>query len=645
MVEALSFLEVQDKELLEYMGMTQNIWDCWINHYVAYSWEELECYGLADAHRTLGWTETTWDSSDWTKWPASESIKWDFLSEKEQAAARQLCYFSELWDGRFLPDWSSDWQSSLSEPTVAMGRSSRESGITYSSTNEPTSEPTFLPSSSPSRDAASTTPTSLPTVSPTVDPTAKPTTSQPTTSPSPPPSKDLQSATPTLEPNIFTANESTPFPAMVSEPTEKAATVDPTTNPSDFPSSSSSIVDSGETCRSSICSFRSAENDGDLCCGLLECNSTELIYPIPYFRFAPWETSSFRPLAEQLGYTSETWSHPGENAIESKSYASIIERSDLLDRMGFTQFTWDCWMNHYTDYSWDELECYGLSSVYKELGWNESSWDSDSEDDWPIQEFTEWALLYSSEKEAAKKVCFSPEIWDSKSVSHWESTWDTYFSDSLCRSSICSTRTPENEENFCCQPSACDKMSITSPLPYFRFQTWEEVDDDIRFHAGLLGYTKSSWNIPGTDEIESLSYAYILENKGSIDAMGFTQHTWDCWMNHYSNYTWEELECYGLSDSFATLGWTSSSWQSENQDEWPIQEFTNWELLYEEEKSAAGDLCYFSELWDQEILSDWGVGWNSSFRSQVPSNMMLSTSRVEESGTNIFSRQEGEEAV
>jgi hypothetical protein len=352
---------------------------------------------------------------------------------------------------------------------------------------------------------------------------------------------------------------------------------------------------------------------------------------MPYFRFEPWGSLSSTYLAEQVGYTADTWSHPGENEIEGKSYASI-ENVYVLDQMGFTQYTWDCWVNHYTDYTWEELQCYGLSSAFKSLGWDETSWESENEDDWPEQEFTDWELLYDSEKKAAKRLCYFPEMWNSENISGWESDWDSEISPASCRSSICSIRTFENEGNFCCEASACDKDTITSPVPYFKFEAWEELDSAMKVHAEVLGYTDETWNSPGKNKIESISYAYI-EDKESIDKMGFTQHTWDCWVNHYSNYTWEELECFGLSYASEALGWDESSWKSKNEDDWPEQEFTNWTLLHEDEQLAAEEMCFFPELWDQIRLSKWGSKWDSSLLSKHSSVSQSSSSAVGELAT------------
>lgn len=669
-IEAFSFLEVRDKELLEYMGMTQYTWDCWINHYVAYSWAELECYDLAGAYTILGWSESTWGSSDPTMWPVTESKEWNLLSSEEQDAARQVCFFPELWDGYFLRNWPADWDSFATHtpppppPPPTISPSNRPTlKTTHPPSQKPTTDqPTSPPSPSPSRDAASDTPTPLPTVSPTHRPSLNPTTSPPTPQPSteqlthapthqptlPPttlsptpsptrrPTRNPTTSPPTLQPvtSLPTTQPTTdkPTPYHSSSPSKEKesdtptieSSLTPTMEPTDFPSSFPTSAED-RTCRSSLCSARTAENEGNFCCGLFACDPTKLTFPIPYFRFEPWETSSFASLADQVGYAEETWDRPGENEIEGDSYANI-ENSAVLDQMGFTQYTWDCWVNHYTDYSWAELECYGLSPVYETLGWNGSSWQSENENDWPIQEFTKWELLYDSEKEAAEKLCYSPDIWDTRRVSQWESDWDLHFSDSLsCRSSICSTRTAANEDKFCCDASTCDKDSITSPLPYFKFETWEEMDSHTKEYAEELGYTNNTWNFPGTHEIESLSFAYIT-NTENIKEMGFTQHTWDCWVNHYVNYTWEELECYGLSGAVKSLGWEESTWQSENEDDWPVQEFTNWELLYENEQSAAKELCYFPELWDQERISKWGFEWDSYVRSSGPLEQQSSTS-------------------
>lgn len=87
-------------------------WDCWINHYSAFWWQDLEDLGVSQYYTILGWDSNSWDNEVST--PNSDNKYFDDLSSVEQAAAEQICYNRELWDGIPLPDWESSLAPSSS---------------------------------------------------------------------------------------------------------------------------------------------------------------------------------------------------------------------------------------------------------------------------------------------------------------------------------------------------------------------------------------------------------------------------------------------------------------------------------------------------------------------------------------------------
>ncbi|KAL7553210.1 hypothetical protein ACHAWF_016467 [Thalassiosira exigua] len=97
-------LNTDEKSGATSLGISDHTWDCHINHYHAYWWADLEIRGSDQYFKALGWDEDSWDGDGQT--PRSEDLNWDDLTEKEQLAASQLCYFRELWDGDGgLGDW------------------------------------------------------------------------------------------------------------------------------------------------------------------------------------------------------------------------------------------------------------------------------------------------------------------------------------------------------------------------------------------------------------------------------------------------------------------------------------------------------------------------------------------------------------
>ena len=82
-------------------GYDENVWDCWINHYSYYDWDEFIQYEFAEPLIVLGWNQSNWDGD--APEPESDSKDWIELTVEERTAAEELCYFEEVWDGVY-PD-------------------------------------------------------------------------------------------------------------------------------------------------------------------------------------------------------------------------------------------------------------------------------------------------------------------------------------------------------------------------------------------------------------------------------------------------------------------------------------------------------------------------------------------------------------
>lgn len=94
---------VQDgRFLLKRLGYEEDSWDCCINHYEDYEWADFEIWEFTEqiaAIEALGWTEDSWESTNESDWPDTESMTWDELTTLQQEmAASKLCYTKEAWD-------------------------------------------------------------------------------------------------------------------------------------------------------------------------------------------------------------------------------------------------------------------------------------------------------------------------------------------------------------------------------------------------------------------------------------------------------------------------------------------------------------------------------------------------------------------
>ena len=94
----------------------------------------------------------------------------------------------------------------------------------------------------------------------------------------------------------------------------------------------------------------------------------------PGFRFTEWSSLSpdMQTLAMNGGYTSETWNSLGSGGLEGNSWDELSGPAQQAFRqMGFREETWDCYVNHYNGYSWNELVQEDLADAAKILGVSE----------------------------------------------------------------------------------------------------------------------------------------------------------------------------------------------------------------------------------------------------------------------------------
>ena len=148
----------------------------------------------------------------------------------------------------------------------------------------------------------------------------------------------------------------------------------------------------------------------------------------------------------------------------------------------------------------------------------------------------------------------------------------------------------------------------TIPLyPQFRYVPFIEIEQpNANLTRTILGYDEATWDLPGTAEIETLDFCSILEIQQNVAfSLGFDGGwQWDCYINHYDFYDWEELEPEGVQEYFITLGWTAKSW--EGKADAPESDEKFWSELNETEKVAVEQICYFEEIWDMnEAIPDW----------------------------------------
>jgi len=155
------------------------------------------------------------------------------------------------------------------------------------------------------------------------------------------------------------------------------------------------------------------------------------------------------------------------------------------------------------------------------------------------------------------------------------------------------------------------KNPAVNQLPEKRFSLWSELTKHEQDTTSrLLHYNENTWDNPMTNPVEMLSFNELtIKMKSGLSVLRITQPEWDCHVNHYYGYTWDELMKVGVHVHLAMLGWTKESWEFGNVTK-PDIEWMMWEELSERQKLIARELCYFNEeTWDEWPLSMWLVEW------------------------------------
>lgn len=292
----------------------------------------------------------------------------------------------------------------------------------------------------------------------------------------------------------------------------------------------------------------------------------------PGFRFTPWNSlpDQVQNYALTAGYTEETWDAVGTAPLEKKAWSELDDTTqNALEDLGFEETTWDCYMNHYNAYSWVQLIVKNKHKQVEMLGWSQVTWDSGN-DGSVLSDSTPWEDLEGGQQRAAAALCY------------WEDTW---------------------------MPGQVldDFTSTPTKYPWFRYQMWDYLTPQERGLATTAGWTEDTWNLKdGVDsENAAMPFADLLETtRQAMMDMGFYEEQYDCWVNHYEGYTWEELVTYELNGYFEAFGFNSDNFMKEGASP-PDAYQADWDELTDHMKNAAYHLCWFQELWDEEPVAEW----------------------------------------
>jgi hypothetical protein len=370
----------------------------------------------------------------------------------------------------------------------------------------------------------------------------------------------------------------------------------------------------------------------------------------PSFRYVLWSdlTDAFRVYAQGLGYNKATWELPGTNDIEFNSWVFLAQSDESnAVAMGYDEDVWDCYQHHYEDYEWSELVEFGTAQYFEAFGWDEDSWNVVTDAPAAFDNF--WVDLTTAQQDAAKELCFfREEVWNGEvPFPEWAQTASPTETPNASPSGTPTATPVPTESTISPQPTpaitnspsempsvsemptskatmAPTKTPTTSPsptdgtfrgpaenieYPKFRFIVWELSDDTTTQAATAFSYGEDSWNTPGNNPMEDKGWnTFDSTQRSLLGVIGFSADVWECYVNHYDDSEWTLLEYIDIAKYFEVLGWDEDSWNEVTDP--PASVAKSWNELNTEEQEAAGELCYFEELWDQTALV--GDNWDGS---------------------------------
>lgn len=134
--------------------------------------------------------------------------------------------------------------------------------------------------------------------------------------------------------------------------------------------------------------------------------------------------------------------------------------------------------------------------------------------------------------------------------------------------------------------------------PDVRFTVYSDLPTVARTASLALGYTKDTWNLPGTAKVEDFSYETLVSLNpavtNALESISLNdEDSWDCYMNHFEDYDWSELVEFDLASPMRALGWTRNMWDLGASE--AITEDLDWDELSEQQREAAEFICYLQE--------------------------------------------------
>lgn len=329
--------------------------------------------------------------------------------------------------------------------------------------------------------------------------------------------------------------------------------------------------------------------------------------PYPLDRFQVWRKLSGdeqKILNAVLGYDKKRWNLPGLNKLERFTFSAIQNMSNFGEFFAVEKVTgmdtqidvimnvmnvtdrdvWDCHINHYEDFFWDELVNASIATHFETLGWNNDTFEDKGSP--PESENKDWYELTQAEKDAATALCYFPDLW----------AGDVEIADWIFQ--------PEQLDSATTDPFVENITIEDRPtIEYWNFPTipltvWAELTVHQQGNATILGYNETTWDYPGID-MKSVNTSFLRwdalsdEQQLAAAALDLAEFYWDCLIQHYDNYPWSDLKAKGVKHLYEALNWNYASWHGIVAP--PSSNNQTFGQLGRGQQIAAKQLCYLPQ--------------------------------------------------
>ena len=179
----------------------------------------------------------------------------------------------------------------------------------------------------------------------------------------------------------------------------------------------------------------------------------------------------------------------------------------------------------------------------------------------------------------------------------------------------------------------------------FRHVPFRFLDSDVKDLAESMGYTEASWNYVEQNSFDLIKFEDLPPSaQNSVLELGYeSAEAWDCYVNHYKAYDWEDLSPAGVQEYYRNLGWDRESWNG--NIEAPESDSSAWDELTEDEQQNLIQLCWIEPTWNEEDLMTWGDIPPTTMPSVEPSMAPSSNPTTEAPSLSPTSTSEDDSAV